>query len=122
MSLKFFLSILVLLLGIAVTAQVSYKHIEPLYELEHLKLNNKEDVGDFKDAVADREGFIWLSGSIGLSVFDGHSLISYTNKSNRYPFKTTSNANFGVIQMSNAGLLYLQEVNSNRCACFNPGS
>ncbi len=59
--------------------QPAYTLIPPQYELQHIKLNNKEDIGQFNDITEDKEGYLWLSSTKGLSVYDGHTLVTYIN-------------------------------------------
>ena len=60
------------------------KPIPPQYELENIKLNNKEDIGLFFDINDDSRGNLWLSGNKGLHVFDGNHIISYTSGKKQY--------------------------------------
>jgi hypothetical protein len=35
-----------------------WKQVPPQYELEHIKLNNKQDIGLFNDINEDNEGYL----------------------------------------------------------------
>src|SRR4051794_38684473 len=99
----------------------SFKFIPAQYQLEHLKLNNKEDIGDFNDITEDKEGYLWLSSNKGLHVFDGNNTITYKNGNSQYmlagdlvpralfAFAKTGNANFW-IQEENSGMLLFDPV------------
>lgn len=83
---RYFLCILLLILAsaAAVAQQVMYKSIPPQFELEHLKLNNKSDLGFFNDITEDKEGYIWLSSTKGLHVFDGIRTITYAKRNKQF--------------------------------------
>ncbi len=116
------LLLLVLCLPLVAHAQPSeYRVIPAEYELEYLHLNSKKNLGLLNDAAEDKEGFLWLSGSRGLSVFDGHNLLLYSNENSFYPLKTdSSKENFADFFRDPAGLFYVQEKTSHRILCFNP--
>jgi two-component sensor histidine kinase len=126
-----FFHLLVLLITSAYTAgqQPSYKFIPPQYELEHLKFNNKEDIGLFNDIAEDKEGYIWLNSTKGLHVFDGNHITTYKNGNNPfmltadsvarplYAFAKTANANFW-IQEENSRMILFDPVKRKSLASF----
>lgn len=51
------------------------------FELDYIQLNQLSDPGPYyTDFILDNEGYLWLSGRTGLSVFDGKSTITYTSQ------------------------------------------
>ncbi len=73
--------------------QPVYTLISPQYELEHIKLNNKEDIGLLNDITESREGYLLLSSTKGLHIFDGHNLVTYSNGNKAFGLRTNSNDN-----------------------------
>jgi len=114
--------LLALLLISAYTSgqQSSYRFIPPQYELEHLKLNNKEDIGFFNDIKEDKQGYLWLSSSKGLHVVDGNHTITYKNGNSQYKLlaDSVSGVLFSFANSSNAAF-WIQEENS-RMLLFDP--
>ncbi|MEP7376234.1 MAG: histidine kinase [Chitinophagaceae bacterium] len=98
--------------------QPSYKLIPPQYELEHLKLNNKDDIGIFNDITEDKQGYLWLNSNKGLHVFDGNHTITYKNGNGQYmlmadsvygvlyAFANTGNANFWIQEENSRMMLF----------------
>ncbi|WP_162903389.1 sensor histidine kinase [Taibaiella koreensis] len=103
-------------------AQLSPRRfIAPQYTFEYLPVNTPTDYGIFSDAIEDNDGFLWLSGTKGLHVFDGESLISYTNGDPEYPLRPGNETeNYGTFVQGRAGLLWLQEYASHGIICFDP--
>jgi len=100
--------------------QPLYKLIPPQYELEHLKLNNKEDLGLFNDIKEDKQGYLWLSSTKGLHVFDGNHTITYKNGNSQYMLAADSvpGVLYAIANSSNANF-WIQEENS-RMLLFDP--
>lgn len=104
----FYFFVLTLLPFIAFAQQPSYKLIPNEYELEYVQLNQKEDVGYFNDVGEDDEGYIWVTGTRGINVYDGHNFVSYTNQNDRYPLGLGSlNENYYYISKKKKSLLYM---------------
>ena len=101
--------------------QSPYKIITPQYELEHLKLNNKEDIGFFNDVAEDKEGYLWFSGTKGLHVFDGNRTVNYWNGNKQYMLAPDSvNIPFYSISKTADGSFWIQE-EDERYILFDPG-
>ncbi len=100
--------------------QFSYKLIPPQYELEHLKLNNKDDIGRFNDVTEDKQGYLWLNSSKGLQVFDGNHTITYKNGNSQYMLAADSAtfSFYAFTKMANENF-WIQEENS-RMLHFDP--
>ena len=98
----------------------SYKVIDPQFELEHIKLNNKENIGLFYDITEDKQGYLWLAGSQGLHVFDGSQTITYKNGTSQHLLDTDSSQgvffSFGKSVNKN---FWIQEENA-RLLLFDP--
>jgi len=86
-----------------------------------MNMTVKEDFGLFNFAAEDNKGFIWISGTKGLNVFDGHSLVSYTSSGTAYPLQGGSkNEGYHFILKDTAGVLYVRRVRSGGFICFDP--
>jgi len=72
--------------------EASFKFIPPQYELEHLKLNNKEDLGLFNDITEDKQGYLWMNSTKGLHVFDGNHITTYQNGNSQFMLAADSAA------------------------------
>jgi len=114
--------LLVLLLISVYTSgqQSSYRFIPPQYELEHLKLNNKEELGLFNDIKEDKQGYLWLTSTKGLHVVDGNHTVTYKNGNSQYKLAadSVSSTLFAFANSSDAGF-WIQEENS-RMLLFDP--
>jgi two-component sensor histidine kinase len=100
--------------------QLPYKLIPPQYELEHIKLNNKQNPGLFNDIIEDKEGYLWLNSTNGLHVFDGHITVTYSNGNKIYPISPDSASNiFSFFSQEQAGNFWTLEDNK-RIIQFNP--
>ncbi|MBC7872603.1 MAG: hypothetical protein H7Y01_01330 [Ferruginibacter sp.] len=106
---RIFYLLLLLILSRQISGQQApYKFIPPQYELEHIKLNNKEDLGLFNDIKEDKEGYLWLSGTKGLSVFDGHTTITYANGNKAFGLgHYTGNNSFGYFSPDQDGNFWI---------------
>ncbi|MEP6676387.1 MAG: histidine kinase [Ferruginibacter sp.] len=113
--------LLLMLLRLHAAAQDPvYKLIPPKYELEHLKLNNKEDIGLFNDVIQDNEGYLWISGPKGLFAFDGNQTIVYKNGSKQYQLAPDSNRTaFFRIEKTHDGSLWIDQA-FERLLRFDP--
>ncbi|WP_233559708.1 histidine kinase [Taibaiella sp. KBW10] len=108
---------------IAYKAQAQYHYISPEYDITQIKFNTKGEDVFFWDAIEDNEGYIWLSGSKGLHVYDGYNVINYSKTNAAYPLKKDSSLEvFGNIRKGAAGLLYVQEGSYHSFICFDPYS
>jgi two-component sensor histidine kinase len=97
-----------------------YKIIPPQYELEHIKLNFKEDPGIFTDITEDSEGYLWLPGAQGLHVFDGRHVTTYRNDNKAFRLFNDSGSNwFPYFTMRQNGNLWIADKN-NRYFEFIP--
>ena len=116
----FYLLTLLILSEYTFGQQSSYKLIPPQYELEHIKLNNKEDIGLFNDIIEDKEGYLWLNSTKGLHVFDGHITVTYSNGNKVTPIRPDSASNiFSFFSQEQTGNFWLLEDNK-RIIQFNP--
>lgn len=107
--------------GKTVAQKPQFRYVEPQYELEYLPLHSRTDIGTINDAVEDDDGFIWLSSTTGIHVFDGSNLISYTNGDPAYPVKSKASVeSYGFICKDNNNLLHFQEVAGNSIIGFDP--
>ena len=122
MSLQRIFHLLILLITSVCTSgqEPSFKFIPPQYELEHLKLNNKDDIGSFGDITEDKQGYLWLSSNKGLHVFDGNHTITYQNGNSQFMLATDS-VSGGLYAFANTGNanFWIQEENS-RMLLFDP--
>ena len=99
----------------------AYKDIDPEYELDPVPLNSKKNLGLLNDVITDKEGFFWFSGNKGISAFDGHNLLHYSNQNALYPLRTdSSKEDFGYICKDPTGLLYIQSRTKYSVLCFDP--
>jgi len=112
---------LILLLPILTMAQQRvWKIIPPQYELEHIKLNNKQNIGLFNDVNEDSEGYLWICGTKGLHVFDGNRTITYNNGNTQFELTTDSvNKSLYHLAKDKAGCFWIQEENE-RLLFFDP--
>lgn len=94
---------------------------ETTYHFESVSFLANKDIGLINDAIESKDGFIWLSGTRGLSVFDGKSIITYSNGDPVYPLKKdVSVGNYGsMIPGDNGSRIYLEERNSQGVICFD---
>lgn len=100
--------------------QPLYKVIPPQYELEHIPLNFKDDPGLFHNMIEDRQGNLWLMGTQGLYVFDGHNVTIYRNDSKAYHLSSGSGSNdFPFCAMEQTGRFWVTDKN-NRLIEFDP--
>jgi len=90
------------------------------YELEKVLFHIDEDYGSFNDIAEDQEGFLWLSGTKGINVFDGHSLVSYTKQSPVHPLYEGAAENYGRMIRDTAGIFYIEQTNRSGFLLFNP--
>lgn len=83
-------------------------------------MNNKEDIGLFRDINEDEEGYLWLSGTKGLHVFDGNRTISYINGNKQYELGPDSiQQSLYTLLKNKDGHFLLQEENA-RLVLFDP--
>lgn len=100
--------------------QSSYTLVPPEYELEHLKLNNKEDIGQLFDITEDKQGYLWLTSNKGLHVFDGSNTVTYKNGVRQFILDKDSSANtFFSLTENEDERFWIQEGNS-RLLDFDP--
>ncbi|MBI5856712.1 MAG: hypothetical protein HZB42_03595 [Sphingobacteriales bacterium] len=118
---RYFIVLLSMLLHYTGKAQqTSFTLAPPQYELEHLKLNNKEDIGLFNDITEDKQGYLWLNSTKGLQVFDGNHTITYKNGNSQYMLAPDSTAwpFYAFTKTANENF-WIQEENT-RMLLFNP--
>lgn len=100
--------------------QPAYRLIPVQYELEHIKLNNKEDIGLFNGVTEDKEGYLWLTGTKGFHVYDGQNIITYGNGNKMHPLARSPQTNvFGYISKDSAGNFWIVDEN-RRFIQFDP--
>ena len=120
-SYNFIITVFVLLLQLPVAAQQPpLKLIAPQFELEHIKLNNKEDIGLFNDVAEDKQGYLWLTGTKGLYVFDGNRTVTYANGNKQFRLANDSiNKPLYYFAKNRDGSFWIQEEN-DRFILFDP--
>jgi signal transduction histidine kinase len=118
----YFILLLFILFNSTTTAQqLTYKLIPAQYELEHINLNSKQDLGAFADLNEDKDGYLWLSDvKGGLSVFDGNRTITYKNGNGVYSLLPDSTQNqLEYIQKTSDGKFWILE-QPGRHILFDP--
>jgi signal transduction histidine kinase len=114
------LILLLLISAFTYGQQPSYRFIPPQFELEHLRLNNKDDLGLFNDIKEDKQGYLWLTSTKGLHVVDGNHTVTYKNGNNQYKLAADSvSLTFFAFANSSDGCFWIQEENS-RMLLFDP--
>lgn len=94
----------------ATAQEISYKLIPAQYEFKQVKLNNKEDLGLFNDITEDDEGYLWISSTKGLHVFDGNKTITYQNGHKQFGLLADSvDHPFSFINKISPGNFWVQE-------------
>lgn len=108
--------------GCRLNAQLSpQRFVPPQYTFEHLPMNAASlDHTTFYDAIEDQEGYLWLSGTQGLHVYDGKNLISYSNDDPAHPIRSGDSSEvYATFWRGTGHLLWLQEYASNGILCFD---
>lgn len=91
------------------------------YHLERLPLNVKEDHGRFYSFKKDDDGYLWISSSSGMYVFDGANYLRYKNGNEKFSFyKDSLLSNFTDIEKDSKGHLYTSLWDSKQILQFNP--
>jgi signal transduction histidine kinase len=99
--------------------QQGYTFIPAEYELQHIKLNIKGELGYIHDIKEDEKGNLWIGSSEGLHVYDGYNVVTYRTDSKTYPLKTGVSSNsFHFFTDDYAGNLWISD-NSKAYFKFN---
>ncbi|MBO6880938.1 histidine kinase [Winogradskyella sp.] len=93
------------------------------YQLKRLPFNVKEDHGRFYSFKKDEEGYLWVSSSSGMYVYDGANYIKYTNGNDKFSFcKDSLSSNFTDIEKDSEGNLYTALWDYKQLLKFNPAT
>lgn len=109
---------LLLFSGMLTGQTVNYRTIPPEFELERIKAVNP-GTGIFTSIREDRQGYLWITGTAGLQVFDGQNQVSYQTGSKAFPIQGGSGDNiFGDITTDPQGRFWL--MNGKTILLFDP--
>ena len=114
----FHLFSLLLFSGMLTGQSGNYKTIPPEFELERIKAVNPGN-GIFTGIREDRQGYLWLTGTAGIHVFDGQYQLSYQTGNKAFPIQGGSGDNiFGDITTDPQGRFWL--MNGKTILLFDP--
>jgi len=109
---------LLLFSGMLSGQNIHYRQIPPEYELERVKIG-KLSSGIFTGIREDRQGYLWMSSSSGLHVFDGQNRITYQTGNKTYPIQGGNGNNiFGDMTTDQQGRFWL--LNGKTILRFDP--
>jgi len=100
--------IFLLLLAGRLTGQpLRYQPVPASFEMERVKIGNLSN-GIFTGIKTDEQGYLWMSSSAGLHVFDGRNRLCYLTGSKSYPINGGTGSNiFGEITTDEQGKFWL---------------
>ncbi|HZV69505.1 MAG TPA: histidine kinase [Saprospiraceae bacterium] len=99
----------VLYLSITTINAQTYKSITPQHELYHVDLNASENFGLMTNMIQDNDGYLWISSSRGLLVFDGNKTVTYSPDDPKYPMGSSIEKSRGYhyLRKDNEGKIYV---------------
>ncbi len=110
-----------LLFAAFLTSAQRYKLISPQYQIEPVTLNTSEDAGLFVNMLQDNQGYLWITTTKGILVFDGQESVLYQAGHPRFPMAINSGqVGSYSIKADGDGILYTEHQDVNKIAGFDP--
>ncbi len=107
--------------GMVDTTRLPASHGSPCYQLTYVPFETERDPGLFKDAYQEANGYLWLTSTAGLNVFDGRYLSCYANGYTKGPLSADPfPVNLGTISGHPQDPLIVQDATSAQVLRFDP--
>lgn len=105
----------------SVSGQV-YRTITPQHEIYSIDLNASENTGLLYNMVQDNDGYLWISTSKGLLVFDGKNSVTYAPGNPIFPIEGANekSSDFDYLWKNEEGNLYVNRAQYGNVVVIDP--
>lgn len=113
---------LILIIPAQVYSQQSYNSIPLHHELTAVDLNADENTGLLTGMIQDNDGYLWISSSRGMVIFDGHKSILYSHDGAklRMGSRTDSSFHYYFLRKSPKGEIHAYVIPGGKIVAIDP--